>query len=322
MKYVRLLVLFVLLFFAYSFAFPKEAYAISNPTNITVLDTFAFPSALESGDMVFFMRYKLGYSSAPVEMPETVFELQVRDPTGAVIYGTGYVYYYGENIATVYFTPTQVTSLGLTSGAAYLFRITGKALLAPLVEGLNMVTHTMVVGDYLSSTSIQSTMLGQATRLQSNLGVTLLVSGRLNTLGAQYFNLGFPNLYRIVPDLFSVVKVNPDLSYRNWTENYTASLATHRGPMLEGIVTDIGVNLFHMTYNAAAIWLAVMAYLFVASFVYPVVKNAGWTLIIAFPVPVTAAWLGIADPMLRVVTLVVMGVAFVFGLYFILGKFA
>lgn len=316
------LVMFML-FSLLSFIGASPVYAIGNPDNLTIKDVYAFRNYKETGDRMYYMRYEVGWSETPSETPQSTWLVTLYNSDATLILGTSPIYYWGNNIISVWISPADVVAKSVAWEGEYLFRIHGSPLIyADLIEGSNMLTEQMVAGDYYETTSLETIMRAQAILLENDLGIDLISdAGRLNSAGNIYFLTAMPYLGTAAPGLFQSVTQQIVLDYTEYNENYTQSLVDRRSNILEEMVTDWGVNFWHMSYDWAAVWMVGILYLVVAGAIYPLVKNPAWSLIGAFPIPVASAWLGISDSMLRIIVLIVMGLAFLFGVFFILPRF-
>ena len=173
-------------------------------------------------------------------------------------------------------------------------------------------------------------MISQADVLETDWGITLLTSGdKLNSTGATYFNKAVPGLGSMVPGIFQTVTQMPTVAYTPLVRNYSEVLQSHEHAHnasvtqmnLTRATTGIG-DYFGISEGWSGFWLMSVVYLVVVSPIFASTGNPGWAIIAGFPVMAGAAWLGIGTTMLTFVLVVVLIAAVVFGIYFILGRFA
>jgi len=210
--WVGLVVGVLLLFGAVS-----PAYAISNPDSIDIGDVYVFRNVLETGDMLFFVRYDVSYSSQPSEDAEDMFQMVVYDTDGATPLVMRPLNYYQHNIISIYLSAANNT---LTWGSAYYVRVTGNpGVFDPLVEGTNMRTRVLASGDYASTEDLGGVMITQAELLEADWDITLLTSGdRLNTVGSAYFREAVPGLSSMAPEIFEVTTTYFNFTRSHFTE--------------------------------------------------------------------------------------------------------
>lgn len=293
-------------------------FAASNPDSISIGDVFVFTNLTETNDQLFFVRYDVSYSPEPPESAEDTWLMAIYDTDGTTILYTRPLNYYQHNIISIYLTPAQA----LTWGTSYKVRIMGSpCVFLSLVEGVNMRTYTLGAGDYVDDVDeFGLTLLNQAQILEDDWGVSLLsASDLLNTTGSFYFREAIPNLNSIAPEIFQTTVGYPEGFDRVWTNAYATLLEAHAGPNLIATFTGLG-TLLGVSWRWAAFWVICIGYLTVAGTMYSVTKNSYFSLLMPFPMVITFVWLGILHQ--NVILLIVFIVAIMFGIYFILQRFA
>lgn len=290
--------------------------AIGNPDSVSIADVYVFRNVIEAGDQLYYCRYDVAYDPNPNEDPEDTWQMALYD--GAVLEATRPLNYYQHSIIGIYLDSDDA----LVWEGAYVVRIAGMpSVFDPLIEDTNWVRKTLSAGDYYESSSLGGIMLTQAQILQDAGVGTLLTSGVLNYTGATYFLEAIPGLSTMVPEIFETTITYPTAAYTNWTVDYEEGLQAHQGARLRGAITDIG-SMFGVSEGWSAFWLMGLMFLVFASVIYVPTRDPKLALLAAFPVLIGAAWLGLGTTMLQIVVIVIFGVAFLFGIYFILGRFA
>ena len=293
------------------------ALAISSPSSIYISDVYVFRGLLEPNDQLFYMRYSVNYNPDPVEYPSSTFLMAIYD--GTTLKYTRPVNYYDHNIISIYLTSAQA----LTWGSGYIVKIMGSpAYFDPLIEGTNVASRGLGPGDYREINVLGSIMLAQAKILQDAWIVTLLTSsGLLNSTGSRYFKEAIPNLDSIVPDIFSAGVASYIVSRTNWTRANVANMTDNAGVNLTYVISGIG-SIFGMSSGWSAFWLGGFVYLLVGAVIYSSTKNSMFAILIPFPLVGGMAWIGFGPSMLNLFAAIVIIVSVMFGITYILGKFA
>lgn len=297
--------------------------AVANPDYITIEDIYAFRNVLETGDQLYFVRYDVSYNATPNEDASETYQMVLYDVGEATLIHSEPLKYYQHNIISMYFSAAKVTEHGLVWGSAYVVKIRGNPVkFDSLTEGINMRTRTLG-GDFKEASVLGTIMLGQAQKLQDDwAGITLLTTGGLlNTTGAYTFEKAIPNLHIMVPEIYSSVLVYPTVERRVWTRAYEESLQAHAGSRLTNSMTSIG-SIFGISEGWTSFWLGGVIFLVVVGVMYGATKNPGMSMIMAYPVLVGYAWLGLGSSWLQIVGITFLIVGIMFGIYFILQRFA
>lgn len=293
--------------------------AIGDPDYVTINDIFVFRNLLETGDQLYFVRYDVSYNTTPTEDADETWQMVLYDTDGTTQVASRPLNYYQHNIISVYLSSTDA----LTWEGAYAVRVMGMpSVFDALIEGTNMRTRTLGPGDYKEGTEIGAVMLEQAAILEDDWVITLLTAGGLlNATGANYFTIAVGQLGTVAPEIFETVTKQHTDPYTDWDEAYSEALPEHRGSRLQNAMTGIG-SIFGINEGWSTFWLVGVMYLLVAGIMYVPTRNPGLAVLAAFPVLVGVAWLGMGTDMLRLVGILVLIAAVLFGIYFILAKFA
>lgn len=307
-----LLALVVILFTA------VPVLAVSNPDSITAQSVYIFRNTLETGDWLVYLRYYVEYTVEPTEDATDTFQMALYD--GATLIATIPVNYYQENIQSIYFTAAQVTALGLTWNHSYTVRIQGMPSIFTLVEDTNMDSVTVTSFHYHEADELGGIMLTEAGILATDWTLTLLESGKLNTTGATYFLKAIPSLMDMDPDIFATVSRYITATIEEQGTAYFDS-TVGKVPSLDTAFANMGA-IIGVSQGYVAMFSTSLLYMMFVALIYPAVKQTGPAFIAAFPVVMIVAWLGTSYDMLVFVGAIVIVSAALFGILFILGKFA
>lgn len=317
MKWIRGIFLGVLLLSL----FTGSVFAIGDPEGgVSNLDTYVFRDVLSSGDQLYYIRYCVNFTSAPSERAIDTWQMALYDYLGNLV-ATRPLNYFGENIISIYLTPSQALSWGY----AHQVKIEGMpSIYGNLTEGVNMVSYNLSVYDYKEGTALADTMLAQAAILQTDLGLTLLSTGRLAAIGSQIFQLAIPNLTYMVPTIFLEATdiIAPDWN-TNYSTAYSDSLRVNEGTSLTEAITSIG-SIFRIPHDWMAFWMIIIGML---SLVGIVVAGAGsggspsWGLVVGYAFLAGVSWF-IGGAVFILVCIIPVILAVIFGIYFIVGRFA
>lgn len=322
-RLLRLGIAFAVGLLAFLSVLPAIARAIDNPDSTSINNFYMFRDLLEDDDWLLYVRYDVNYAIPPSESAEDTFEVVMYDPTEATLLGTRSLNYYQHNIISLYFTAEQVVALGLTWGDACIIKVRGSPSVFPVpIEGVNVSTRTLSAGSYKEGSELRSRLITEAGILQTDWGVTLLTGDYLNTTGMTYFTRAIPNLSTIAPTIAASSTTSVDANLTAWnTTGYEEELQAHQGPRLRAAIQDLA-NALSVSEDWMAIWLTSMAYLTFSGVVYAITKDPGISMLTGFPVIVGAAWLGVGLSMLTIVIAITIIAAILFGIHFILARFA
>jgi len=308
--------------------FASPAYAVDNPDSITIGDSYVFRDVLEDGDWLVFVRYDVNYGSVPDDYASECFYMALLDGDGDVLGGTHFqreLEYYQHNIRSIYLTASQVTEASLTWESEYKLRVSGFASkFDPLVEGTNMKTTTLTSSNYYEGSELGGVMLSQAQILEDDWGITLLTNGLLNVTGQAYFVEAVPDLASMDSSIFStaIAQMEVDDTYLDMDTEYSDALVDNKGPILGGAIEDLA-GTFRVSETWASIWLVAMLSLTFSGIVFAATKDTGMAMMVGVPIAVGAAYMGIGGTdMFATVASIAIVAAVLFGIHFILGRFA
>lgn len=317
-----LVIIFAGLFAITPITIIANALAIDNPNSVSINNIYVFRDLGEEGDWLIYCRYNVDYTTIPDEPASETFEIAMYDTLGTTLIDTRNLRYYQHNITSLYFTAADVADDGLVWGSAYVIKVRGSPDIFALVEGVNQKTNTLSATSYHEGDEFTALMLAEAEVLQDDWGITLLTGGYLNSTGATYFTYAINNFSQFAPDAMYSTAYYPSVSNITYnTSYYEESLHEHTGPRLEAAIADIA-GWLGVSEDWMAIWLVSIAYLVMAGVVYSVTKDPGVSMLVSVPVVVVAAWLGVGLSWLTILIAVAIITAILFGIHFILGRFA
>ncbi len=180
--------------------FATNAYAVTNPNSVSINNIYVFRNLGEEGDWLIYCRYNVDYTTIPPEPASETFEIAMYDVPGTTLIATRNLWYYQENITSLYFTAAQASAVGLVWSSAYIIKIRGSPAIFTIVEGVNQKTNTLSATSYYEQADFTARMLAEAEILQTNWGITLLTGGFLNSTGATYFTYAIPGFPEFAPD--------------------------------------------------------------------------------------------------------------------------
>lgn len=293
---------------------------IGNPDYVAIGDIYVFRDVLEDGDQLYFVRYDVSYGEVPDEDASETWLMTLNDSDGTFIDQIP-LNYYQHNIISIYLELDEA----ITWGGAHVVRIMGNpSVFSELVEGTNMVTRTLSTGYYHEGSELGELMIAQAKILDDDWGgdITLLSSGdKLNTTGSSYFRRAIPQLNNMAPEIFQLVTYFPTVERTPWSTEYAETLRGHEGAKLETALGNFG-SYFGVGVNWMSFCFVCFLYLLLASVIYAATRSASFSIICSYPVIVACAWLGIGSETLTTTLVALLVIAFIFGIYFILERFA
>lgn len=153
--------------------------AISNPDSITLSRYKVFENILETGDMLFATEANVYYATEPTDYDASeAFQFDILNESGNTTLASTSLNQYGDRPISIYLTASQVTSLSLVSGTAYIIRVSGNPLIFPSPTG-NTANVTLAASDYIdqelgddgdvaSDNNLRNYLLAMAKDIQDN----------------------------------------------------------------------------------------------------------------------------------------------------------
>lgn len=308
----------IVLALVFALLLPGLVYAIGNPEGgVSIGDAYVFRNVVEAGDQLWFVRYDTSYDPVPEEEPEDTWQMALYNSTDALI-ATRPLNYYQHNIISIYLGPEEA----LVWGEAHKVRIMGMpSVFGTLTEGVNMRTRTLAGGDYWGWDYLAGIMITQAGILEDDWAIDLLTaSGKLNSTGKTFFLAAVPGLGTMAPEIFETILEDVDVEYKNYTQAYAESLKSNAGGRLSYAISDMG-NLLRVSSEWMGFWLVLMVFLILVGTISAGVGNPGWAFIGGFSLLAVGGFL-LGGGIFTLVMVLTAIVGIVFGIYFILGRFA
>jgi len=263
---------------------------VGNPTVINVGDIFVFRDVAVSGDQLYFVRYSVTYPVTPGEPASNYFLMAIYGTDGTTLLYTRPLNYYQENIISIYLSPAQA----LTWGSAYVIKIMGNpGIFSPLIEGTNMRTRTLGPSDFREASDLGPYMVAQATILQTNWGITLLVNGLLNATGSTFFSQAVPGLSAMVPTIFQTSIYYTPIPASSGNLSYETSTQARRGPKLASALNETASGVFGASGSWFGVFAAAMLMGVFGGIVFPMTRNPGWVLLGAGFTLALSMWIGL-----------------------------
>lgn len=289
--------------------------AISDPDAIawgtgTVNRYKAFTNVLSTGDILFTAEVRVDYTVEPTDYTASeAFVFELLNTAGNVTYASTPLVEYGVRPIGIYLTPSQVTSLGLSSGTAYGLRLTGNPTVFPTQNSSNTITLYLSGDDWVDqatsgnttlSNHLRNFMLLVAEDIEDNdspspsyLAVVRGIT-YLSTAGADIFLAGIPSLDSMVEVLFLYSIETLTDSQPSSTGGYAALITptSQWGSSVATGLTNLGV---YLGINQALAG-ATVAFIFgalLAILVYKRLQSGVATLMLMATYPFVIAWLGL-----------------------------
>ena len=301
-----------------TFLLPSVLLAIGNPEGgVFIADAYVFRNVLDTGDQLYFVRYDVSYDPVPDEEPKDTWQMALYTSAGDLV-ATRPLNYYQPNIISIYLTPSQA----LTWEGAHQVKIMGMPSVFPnLTEGVNMRTRTLSAGDYREQEFLAGIMITQAKFLETDWGITLLTANdKLNSTGKTFFLLAVPGLGSMVPEIFEVIVGGVEVTYKDYDQAYATSLEANAGTKLTGAISDLS-NLIRVPSSWMGFWLFLIVFLIFVGIVFAGASNPGWAFIGGFSILAMGGFL-LGGSMFSLVVILTAAIGIVFGLYFILSRYA
>ena len=236
-----------------------DAIAFGAPTSISPYYR-AFYNVYQTGDMLFMAESYVHYASyTGIPPSNTAFLFELLSPDDSTVLASTPLWSYEDKPVSIYLTPAQVITLGLTVNSAYGLRITGNPLIFSTLAygaGGNMViTHLSGSSDWfnqlLDTTDILTPLRSFGLHIMTNLQVNdvpsdayiTTISGvtYVTTVGSSIILSGVTGLETWCPLLFQFSVA----SIQNVTPPSSGAYAAQLNPTGQlGVVTYNGFKYF------------------------------------------------------------------------------
>ncbi len=244
-------------------------FAIANPASASQIRAVnAYRDLLETGDIGILIDEYIDYAALPTETADAGYIIILLDTTGAQIKSTTPVPFttnankgYRRGAAWIYFSATEVTSLGVVWGSAYTIKISGNPALTWVPGPVPSSTSTpgSLSWSILSGSTQEHAELAQrivtlaaqyATAWPLTLMVTQTSPGvtKLDTNGQQYFLSVIPGCALAAPDAFSSTLLAPIIEDLTYSSTFNGTVANLGGTITGSPFTLIlGPNNINVT---------------------------------------------------------------------------
>ncbi len=213
----------------------QTAFAIDDPTSISIVDVKAYDGVLNTGDLLMVVEYNIEYASTPTETIDQAFLGRFKRA------GTEYASVepfafndkgYGLGVFSIYWTKTQKEDDSIEfsnpNSEAYTITLQGKVGVFP---GTAPSTTTGTI-DWQDSTNTTQELFDHvatlANKFQNDAGwssnIPLISTSadaiKLEVKGEDYFANAIPGLGSMIPGLFTYGRTVPDDTMDVHTKNF------------------------------------------------------------------------------------------------------
>lgn len=242
----------------------QPAYALDEPTSVSVDDALIFDSLLTEDDALFVVPFTISYTTEPdVDISDT-YIFRIIDSDGneiaSAIANPAYNSGYGSNMVSFYIEE------GIVWEGDYTIRVQQNPAYYPAALTWDFATS---ISNWSSAddqtAALKAKIITIATSLTPSFGVVLLASNAagstiLSTYGELYFLESIPGLQSMCPALFEVQLEDPDYTKRTWSTTLADTLQTkYSGTFIYDAMTGYA-GLFSMNIPSAMNFLSVIAF--------------------------------------------------------------
>jgi len=317
------LLLVVLPVFAITIGNP-DTIAFGSGTGASANPYRVFANVLETGDFLFAAEGLVYYAVAQNYTASQAFLFEIMDTTNTTVLFATPLTSYGDRPIGIYMTATQATSANITSGTAYIVKITGNPLVFASPTG-NTVSATLATGDYFDEaifgTTPASRSYGDPLRLwclitagnmQAYDVVTTYLAyvqgyNYLTTTGGNLFISGISNLNNMCPLLFQASIQQLTAPAPTGTGAYAESLTPlgQMGGTIAGGLNAIGRWVGIGGDNGGALVLLV-ASIIVCAYIYKRTESGIVVLLLGIATPFAGVYLGLMPMALMFIAVLIV----------------
>jgi hypothetical protein len=220
----------------------SPAYAMAEPTSVTLSNIQEYNGLVVAGDALFIVPYEIPFASTPSVPIGNAFLFRMLNAAGTADIGAAipFPYHelgYGSGIFSFYFTS------GIVANTAYIFRVQENPAYYP-----TPLYWDFVIGpaNYSSATdqsaALKAELISWANIFSTEYTQALLTTTEgtttLSTYGETYFLNAVPGLSVMCPTLFAVQIRTPSYTPKTWATTYADSLKTKfAGTFVEDFMT-------------------------------------------------------------------------------------
>lgn len=292
------------------------AYAISNPDSIafgtgTTPTYNVFENVLEAGDWLVVAEGYVHYTTTPTDYTASeAFLFELLDTDGVTTLVSVPLRQYENRPISIYLSVSRVTDLGLTSGGAYVVRITGNPAIFATSTG-NTVSATLAASDYIdqelgadsdppNDNLLRNFCVVMAEHIEDNDAPA--VPYLENVQGYQYLTLdgasifieGIPYLVAMCPILFQAGSEPMESDAPESTGAYALTLTPGQkwGTTVANGLTNLGLFLGINQALAGSVVLFVLSAAFAVG-AYQMTGSGVFVMLVMAAMPFVGAYLGL-----------------------------
>lgn len=313
------------------------ALAIANPDGIAFTSAVTprykvFEDVAETGDMLFVAEGYVDYTVEPTDYTASeAFLFEVLNTTGNVTLLSRPLQAYGNRPISIYQSASQVTSANLTSGAAYILRISGNPLVFTSPTG-NSVNVTLADSDWIdqglgadseppSDNNLRNFLIQVMEDVEDNDVPTtdyLITSNGYRYVQDEGISIlieAIPSILTICPVLFNAGSIPMDADNPESTGAYAATITPIQkwGQLTADGLTNIGVFLGVNQQLAGSVVLFIMA-IALSVYAYRKTQSGVTVLLLVSSAPSIGGYLGLMPMALAFIF--VMVIVILMGFYF------
>lgn len=285
--------------------FASPAKAIDDPDVLDIESAFGYTNALSDDDLLFTASYVISYSVIPDQSANNTYlaKLRFNSNTIQTVRPVPFITRgYGHGLLAWYFTPDEVTALGLTFTSDYDIVLQGNPAVFPSPPTVTF-TNITLRSEFSTSYNLKTDFVGMVNdlELESEWSATNMIDGSILTaVGAEYAERVLPNIRTMLPSIFSGSIVNVDLL--DYEAEHAFSEREARTNFIEG--TSIGQQIQALAVEAklptgillAVLWFTGFFGLIIVYFKYSPMKRNEFVWLVFLITTPFGAWMGFLDP--------------------------
>ena len=264
MKRFRLGILLAVLAVFFLTATPVYADTNDPDSTPTIEDINIYRNLLETGDWLTLVYANIPYATPPSTPVNQTFIWRLIDTDNVTELGStvGYAYNddgYGYNVYSMYFSASQITTLGMVWGTSYTIRLSGNPAVFDTPPVYNYIINAGNYSGLTVKAAVQAELAARILALAADidnkwgLASSLLTQNEtatvLSSSGEAFFRGAIHGLQAMAPAAFSVIVRAIDVEAREWSENYTENLTGQWGTGWVATSQAAGNALFGTDYD-------------------------------------------------------------------------
>lgn len=271
MKRIRRVLTIFLVVIVSLLVFASPVCATALPDSPPTVEGFwVYRNLLETGDWLVLVYFNIPYATTPAEpvwqtytwrmlSVDTLMEYGAELPTSYNDNG------YGYNVASMYFSAAEATTLGLVWGTAYPMVLSGNPAYFSSPQNYSFVLSVTDYSTAATVTDMQSelnaTIISIATELDQRWALTAAysllsetgTSTVLSVYGESFFRSAIYGLQGLCPTVFNYIVRDIDLTARTFDGSYISILDIQYTGTWAQVSKDAGKAIFGTTYDLTAL---------------------------------------------------------------------